>query len=266
MNILKINNTLKHSFVKTINFGENTIFLPKVDSTNLEAWRQVKERELSNGTMIWTSNQYEGKGAANSIWSSDAEKNLTLSFIIYPDFLEIEHQFYLNMLTSLAIRETIEQLLENKSKVYIKWPNDIIVNNGKVSGMLIENSIYDSSIKTTIIGIGINVNQTIFPENIKNPTSLKLISNKETEIFHCASVLCNNMKKWHSKLTEQKYSQINQSYHNHLYLINQENEFIKDNKVFKGIITGISEHGKLKIQTSEKNVSEFAFKEVEYLL
>ena len=106
--------------------------------------------------------------------------NLTASYILYPGFLSADKQFFLNMAVSLAVRELCEEVTGHE--IRIKWPNDIYHRNKKLAGILIENTISGSQISSSVIGIGLNVNQTSFDPDLPNPTSVKLITGHETPI------------------------------------------------------------------------------------
>jgi BirA family transcriptional regulator, biotin operon repressor / biotin---[acetyl-CoA-carboxylase] ligase len=252
--------------VKSISFGENTIFLPKTDSTNIEAWRHIKERDVVEGTMVWTNMQLEGKGAGSNKWISEADKNITVSFIIYPEFLKIEEQFYLNKIVSLAIRDSVYKILKKKHEVFVKWPNDIIVNHSKVAGILIETSIIGNKFGASVIGIGLNVNQAYFPSVIVNATSLKIITEKNHILYKCADELCTQLTKWYKELQNANYNKINQAYLANLYMYKQKADYCAGGKIFDGEIIGISDYGKLQLKISDGKVEEYAFKEVELII
>ncbi len=251
--------------MKTLSFGETTIFLPKTDSTNLEAWRNIKSRNLAEGTMIWTNNQTDGKGAGQKIWMSEPDKNLTASFVIFPKHLEAEKQFYLNKAVSLAVRESVYNILKKKHEVFVKWPNDIIVNNSKIAGILIENTILGNNLNETVIGIGLNVNQDFFPNNLVNPISLKRVINKNIEIYLCAEELCKQLAKYYKMILQNDYQAIDNKYLAHLYLLNEVAEYKTEGKIFEGKIIGISEYGKLILLHKNGKAKEYAFKEVELI-
>ena len=117
--------------------------------------------------------QYAGRGQVGTQWESEKGKNLTASILLYPSFISPTNQFNLSIAVSLGIRDALHNIL--KQEVWIKWPNDIYVNNKKIGGILIENILQGSTWKYAIIGIGINVNQTAFSTDAKNPTSIREI-------------------------------------------------------------------------------------------
>ncbi|MFW6226834.1 MAG: biotin--[acetyl-CoA-carboxylase] ligase, partial [Bacteroidota bacterium] len=129
-----------------------------VPSTNVLAAQFVKD-DPPGWTVIWTGFQEEGKGQQGNRWESNSGENLLASWILYPRFLEPRQQFSLSVINSLAI---IDLLNEFGVQGRIKWPNDIFTGNKKIAGMLIENSIEGSYLLFSVIGTGLNVNQTVF--------------------------------------------------------------------------------------------------------
>ncbi|MFW5792842.1 MAG: biotin--[acetyl-CoA-carboxylase] ligase [Bacteroidota bacterium] len=242
----------------------NVIFLAETDSTNLEAWRRIKAGTANDKTLIWTKNQKSGKGAANNSWESEADKNLAATYILNPDFLEVEEQFYLNKCISLAVRDSISLMLNRKNNVFIKWPNDIFINDRKIAGILIENSIMGDKITKSVIGIGINVNQKKFSKELVNAISLSKISEKEHDIEVCLKILSEQIKKWWDILKLKEFDFIDKTYLNHLYLYRQTAKFKSDKGVFEGKITAISKYGQLRVVSSDNVLHEFNFKEVVY--
>ena len=168
--------------MKTLFIGQNSINLKSIDSTNSYASELLRQNAPLEGTMIYTFDQHNGRGQRGNTWYSQPNKNATLSYILYPTFLQIEKQFLLNKITCLAVADLMAEIighskgLTQKDKaVQIKWPNDIYVGNKKISGILIENTLRETSIRSSIVGIGININQTDFTDAI-NATSLALLT------------------------------------------------------------------------------------------
>jgi BirA family biotin operon repressor/biotin-[acetyl-CoA-carboxylase] ligase len=173
--------------------GNNLIELDITDSTNEYSKKLIKKGPVEEGTVILADFQTKGKGQKDGYWESEKGKNLTFSIILYPNFLDIQKQFYLSMSISIGIVEFLSHL-SVKSK--IKWPNDICINNKKVAGILIENSIKRNIISSSIIGIGINVNQTEFKSSAPNPTSLYLELNKTFDIKNTYHLLISYLNRW----------------------------------------------------------------------
>ena len=156
----------------TLFVGKVLVELPRLTSTNLYAQELLSKSKPSEGTVISTSDQYAGRGQIGSGWESEAHKNITLTFIFYPAFLPIRQQFQLTQAISLGVKDCIEHFVPKNVK--IKWPNDIYINDKKTCGILIQNTLSGAQISSSIIGIGININQTHFQTNPPNPTSFKL--------------------------------------------------------------------------------------------
>ncbi|MCK5535769.1 MAG: biotin--[acetyl-CoA-carboxylase] ligase, partial [Bacteroidales bacterium] len=152
------------------------ITVNKLNSTNNYAQKLLKKNSNSESFVVWAKNQTAGRGLRENKWWSSVGESLTFSLVLQKMDFPIDKVFLLNMISSLAIHRVIEKYTKN---VWIKWPNDIYVNNKKIAGLLIENTIRASNIITSIIGCGININQMKFPEYLSSATSLGLITEKK---------------------------------------------------------------------------------------
>src|ERR1019366_7130206 len=205
--------------MKTLFIGQNAIDLKSVDSTNSYASELLHQITPPDGTLIYTFNQQNGRGQRGNVWDSEPNKNGTLSYILYPAFLQADKQFLLNKITSLALSDLMSEILEGSDKskeIKIKWPNDIYVGNKKIAGILIENTLRENTIKSTIIGIGININQTTFKAN-RNATSLTLLTNTTSDIMQCIERLCELLEVRYLQLKANKLNSINTEYLQKLY-------------------------------------------------
>lgn len=247
----------------TLFIGKNLIDLEKVDSTNNHAKNLLLKEKPAEGTLIVAKEQYSGRGQMGNEWKTESGSNLTLSIILYPDFLEADKQFFLNMAISLGVKDFCETILNDEVK--IKWPNDIYYHDSKLGGILIENTINGSRISSSVIGIGINVNQKKFDPSLSNPTSLYLISNEEYKLPDLVEQLCTFIEKYYLQLRQQHYNFLDKGYMVSLYRYQQTHEFKKGDQVFKGEINGVTKDGKLLIHSGGKEL-RFAFKEVEYVI
>lgn len=247
----------------TLFIGKNLIDLEKVDSTNNHAKNLLLKEKPAEGTLIVAKEQYSGRGQMGNEWKTESGSNLTLSIILYPDFLEADKQFFLNMAISLGVKDFCETILNDEVK--IKWPNDIYYHDSKLGGILIENTINGSRISSSVIGIGINVNQKKFDPSLSNPTSLYLISNEEYKLPDLVEQLCSFIEKYYLQLRQQHYNFLDKGYMVSLYRYQQTYEFKKGDQVFKGEINGVTKDGKLLIHSGGKEL-RFAFKEVEYVI
>lgn len=240
------------------------IKLDAIASTNSFLKDLSTTSALENGTVAVTQKQTKGRGQQDSQWISEPYKNLTFSTFILLNDVKIDHRRYLNFAISIAIYTVL--LNKKIPKLSIKWPNDILSANKKICGILIENTFFGDRIKSTIVGIGLNVNQEIFPNSLPNVTSLKL----ETSIESDLDVLLNEILiefQHKIKLLESKdFHLLEKQYLEVLYKKNIPTMF-KNSKdeIFMGIISGISDDGNLQIQLEDDSILEFGIKEVSIL-
>lgn len=237
------------------------IKLNAIDSTSSFLKEMAQNSVVENYTIVVTNNQTNGRGQQNNYWVSEPHKNLTMSVFIKDFDLEITHQKYLNYVISLAIFETLSA--KNIPKLSIKWPNDIMSVNKKIGGILIENSIRSSKIKHVVIGIGINVNQLNFTNDLKNVTSLKKLTDINFNLDTLLLEIIEHIKEKMILLSLKKYTALETEYLNVLYKKNIPTMF-KDSKdvLFMGKIIGISTYGNLQIELEDSTVLEFGIKEI----
>lgn len=243
--------------------GMNIIKKERVSSTNTLALELLKKEVLSEGTVIWADEQTEGRGHAGNAWESEPGKNLMFSVILYPHFLDVEAQFMLSKVTSLAIFDLLSDHLVHST---IKWPNDIYVGNDKIAGILIENSIIGSHFDHSIIGIGLNVNQKKFMSNAPNPTSLLGITGKTFDLEETLHSLCEKLEKRYTHLIGNRVEEINQEYVSHLFRYNTFYPYQHGKERFSARITGIDPFGALILETDTGEIRKFMFREIEYVL
>jgi BirA family biotin operon repressor/biotin-[acetyl-CoA-carboxylase] ligase len=246
--------------------GNHIIELEETESTNRYAFELIKDNEVAEGTVVSAKHQRSGRGLGGNKWESEAGKNITASIILKPSFLPLQKQFMLNIFTSLSVCDMISQLLQKKESIKIKWPNDVYVDNKKISGILIENMITGNTLQYSVIGIGINVNQKIFLSNALNPVSLKNISGKNLDIKKCFSLLCSCLDKRYMQLKDSAYNSLNNDYLSLLYRKGEKAKYIFESKTISAVITGISEEGKLILKTDEQKIIECNFKEIEFII
>jgi len=248
---------------KTLFTGTNLIQLASIDSTNNYAKQLLANSKPIEGTVIMAHEQLAGRGQMGNIWQSEAGKNLTLSLIMYPNFLEASKQFYLSMAVSLAVKDFCEEVL--KDEIKIKWPNDIYYRNKKLGGILIENTISGSNLASTVIGIGLNINQLQFNPALPNPTSFAQVRNDNYDILSLIEPLCVYIEKYYLQLRQLHFNFLEKGYTQALYRFQQTHEFKKGEQIIRGEIDGVTKDGKLIVQSGSKTY-RFAFKEVEYVL
>jgi BirA family transcriptional regulator, biotin operon repressor / biotin---[acetyl-CoA-carboxylase] ligase len=194
--------------------GSNILFINNLPSTNTYAASLLRDNELAEGTVIYTNHQSSGRGQGGNKWESEDGKNLLISIVLFPSMIIPAEQFHLSMAISLGICDFLDRYT---SSVSIKWPNDIYVNNDKIAGILIENSIMGNLIEHTIAGIGINLNQKKFLSDAPNPVSLSNLTGKEYDLSECLIKLVSDLDKRYKSLIAGNAALIKAHYLSRLY-------------------------------------------------
>ncbi len=241
---------------------KNIIVLKEVDSTNNYAKHLISEK-VQEGTVVLAHYQKTGRGQQGNFWESEAQKNLLFSLILYPHFLDAGRQFYISKIVSLAMVEVLKPLVDT---VTIKWPNDIYVGDKKIGGILIENSIKGTQLASSIIGIGLNVNQETFRSNAPNPVSLKQLTGKE---FNIQLILNNFLDQLKLKLTELQnggFEQTERAYFSNLFRNKGWHIYRSNGRNMEARIAGIGSFGQLQLEHKSGEILEFMFKEVEFVI
>ena len=243
--------------------GSNIIFFETLPSTNTYAAGLVRKENLPEGTIIRAAYQSAGRGQTGNKWESEESKNLLISIILYPSGLEPSDQFLISMMISLGISD---YLGAEFSDCKIKWPNDIYVNNDKIAGILIENSIMENTILNSIAGIGLNINQCKFSTDVPNPVSMRLITGIEYDPELCMRELALAIDKRYSQLQSGEHKEIRRSYISQLYRLNEWNAFSDTGGTFRGRILSVKDDGMVKIERDDSSIREYAFKELGFIL
>lgn len=226
------------------------IFIFKtITSTNDLLIKWSEDHAIKSGTIIWALEQTKGRGQHGKTWKNDAEKNLAFSILIKHNSLHISNQFLFNKAVSLALVTTLH---EYSDKFKIKWPNDIYINKKKIAGILIENTIKGMYIKSSVIGIGVNVNQNYFPNSLPHAGSLKSVLKIDLDIKKLMLKIANNIDYFIQKLNSG--SNIEKQYLKHLYRKDVISVFERNNTLFNGIIKDVDKNGMLKIEIEDEKM------------
>ncbi len=242
--------------------ADSILFLDETESTNRFLTTLIAENRPANGFMAVAANQTSGRGQTGNVWESQPGKNLLCSTVFYPSFLLPQNQFYLSKVAALAAYDLLSPLV---MEVSLKWPNDIYCGNNKMGGILIENSIMGSKIDTSVIGIGINVNQTTFSPTLPNPVSPALLCNQTFNVSEMARQLQHHLQQWYTILQNGNTSGIDSAYLDKLYRKNGEWEFFANGERFSASIQTVRPTGQLVLKTAA-GIREFWFKEVEFVI
>ncbi|MFC2125820.1 biotin--[acetyl-CoA-carboxylase] ligase [Bacteroidota bacterium] len=246
-------------FANTSFIGKPAFFLPKCHSTNDIASEMASKKSAKEGTLIYTNDQFLGRGQRGNTWKSQPGKNLTFSVIFHPGFLRISDHFLLNIFTSLALHDFLTVYTPENLK--IKWPNDIMYGGSKIAGILIENSIRSNRFEYSAIGIGLNINQQEF--QMENAISMLQICNQEFNIDEMLELLSMYLENRYNQLKSLTVKSLYRDYMSVMYWKDEIHVF-RSNETFNGMIRGIDDSGRLMVET-DHGVSSYMFKEIEYL-
>ncbi len=239
------------------------IKLNAIDSTNSYLRELASKKPLEDFTVVITKHQTKGRGQIGAVWNSEKGKNLTCSVFKRNYCVSIDDQFYISMVTSLAIVKTLQ--LFQVPKLVVKWPNDILSEQKKICGILIENVIKHQDIEGSIIGIGLNVNQTHF-QNLPFASSLKNLTGTLFDVEELLVGIIEQLKYYFNKLEQGKHDFIKRAYEALLFRRLKPSTF-KDaeGNLFSGIIQGVNNNGTLQILLEDDIVREFELKEIKLL-
>jgi BirA family biotin operon repressor/biotin-[acetyl-CoA-carboxylase] ligase len=240
-----------------LTFGNEILVLDEVTSTNLYVQDLATNKNLIEGYVVRAKTQTSGKGQRGNVWETEPHKNLTFSLVLKPN-LAVNEQFMLSKVVALGIADFLTSL--NLEQVKIKWPNDIWVNNKKVAGILIENTLKTNKISTSIVGVGLNVNQQEFSPNL-NATSLQNELNINFDIEALLNDLLICLEKRYLMLRALQYQKINTDYLTNLLGYNTELNYKIGHNQCKGIIRGVNPLGLLQLEI-DGQPNEFDLKEV----
>jgi BirA family biotin operon repressor/biotin-[acetyl-CoA-carboxylase] ligase len=179
------------------------------------------------------------------------------SIFYQPKHIKVEQQFFLNMAVSVAI---VEVFKEFEVDIKIKWPNDILIKNKKISGILVENTIQGNLIISSIIGIGINVNQTIF-EDLPHASSLKNELDYEISIENLFNSTLESITQWINVFENQNFFKIKELYLKNLYGFEELKQFNKDGQFITAKIADIDMYGRIVLKENGRTKA-FQFGEI----
>ena len=260
--------------------GAPFIELQSVDSTNNYALAKIHEGLAHHGTCFFAREQTAGRGQRNKSWVTGKNAGIALSIILKPLFLQAFQQFWLSACAAVATHQFFSTYGGRDTK--IKWPNDLYWQDRKAGGILIDNIIGTSpgngipggrsttagpslpQWKWSVVGIGININQTKFPGHLPNPVSLKQITGKEHDVLLLAKELCGSIDLFYKKLMKDGVEPILALYNESLYKKNETVRLKKGSRIFDVIIEAVNETGQLI--TRHAFEERFDFGEVEWLI
>lgn len=233
-------------------------WFPELDSTNSELLRHIQEYD--NLSVIAAESQTRGRGQRGNSWSSAPGENLTFSILLKPSALEAKDFMSITFLAAAAVRDFLKG---EGIPAQVKWPNDIYAGKRKLCGMLIENGLHQSRIAYSVIGIGLNLNQVCFPENIPNPTSMKLLTGREFKPMETLEKLLTYFDMGALARAEE----LRRNYLHGLFQKDVARQYrdIASREEFTGTIKDVQPDGRLLMETP-LGPRLFSFKELSYIL
>jgi len=239
---------------------KNRFYINQTPSTNALSWEMNRENALPDGFVVHTDYQSAGKGQPGNSWESAAGKNLLFSIVLHPHHVPMDRLFLISQLVSMAIKKALD---EYTSDISIKWPNDIYWKDKKLAGILIENSLQGTKIKTVVVGIGLNVNQKKFESDAPNPVSLLQITGRRQNRKLLLNRICENINCLYTDFDIEK---ICAEYASSLYRKEGFYSFQTENESFQAKIIEVHQNGQLELETRKGERKEFYFKEVQFVV
>lgn len=234
--------------------------IEKTTSTNDDA----REAKYVHGDVIWAEQQTAGRGQRGHKWDSATGDNLTFSTVLAPTFLPVDEQFLLSEVVALALTETFAR---HGIEAKIKWTNDIYAEDRKIVGVLIEHMLSSERFERTIVGTGINVNQTEFDPLLPNPVSMRQLTGMRYDREAVLEVYLDCLTHYYDMLHSGDKQTIQQLYRERMYHIDEEHTYaLPSGERFRATIRGVRPSGELRLEHADGTIREYAFKEVEFVL
>lgn len=239
------------------------LWLKETDSTNNHLRRLLDKEQLPEGSLVVTDFQTAGKGQVGNSWESEAGMNLMFSILLYPDFIPANRQFLISQIASLSVKETLDAYTDF---IQVKWPNDIYWKDRKICGMLIENDLSGQLLYCSIIGIGLNLNQSLFRSNAPNPISLTQITGKRYDREEVLNRFLRIFFQYYCLLLQEKEEEVRTAYMQALYHGEGYHRYRDGQGQFEAHIQAIEPTGHLILQLRDGEQRRYAFKEVTTLV
>lgn len=239
--------------------------LDSVGSTN--SYLATHASQLSHASVVSTYNQTSGRGQRGNSWESEPQKNLSFSLLFHPQNIIARQQFFISEAVSVAIVNTLRRYISNH-KVSIKWPNDIYVDDSKICGILIENTLSGCNIAQSIVGVGLNINQRLFLSDAPNPISLIHCINTETPLNKILNEVTDEIISTFDHYdSTQQFTSLHKTYISMLWRGEGFHPYsTPDGAQFMARISNVAPDGIISLIDTQGCTHTFAFKEVTAIL
>ncbi len=247
------------------------INIPTVDSTNTFVREMLAEESSGNVvsasslpgfTLVVADDQTAGRGQKGNTWETEKGKNLIFSLLCHPDMVKASEQFVLLQCMAIAVRDALAKVADG---VTVKWPNDIYVGEKKISGTLIECDLKGKSIVNCILGVGININQTIFSSNVPNPTSLRLLTGRDTDRETVLADIMERFQLYYGWVSQGLSEDVRKLYMQYLYRREGMHPYSDVRGDFMAEIADVEPTGHLLLRFETGQVVRYEFKDVRFL-
>ena len=228
-------------------------------STNDDA-RDEKYRE---GDVVWADFQSAGRGQRGHLWHSRRGENLPFSVVLEPTFVPIAEQFAVSEAVALSL---VDMLADYHIEARIKWTNDIYVGDKKLVGILIEHSLAPTTLRRTIVGVGINVNQTEFDASLPNPVSMAQLLGRELNAEEVLQCFLHHLQRNYNALREEPNA-LHERYNLLLYRLNEWHTYaLPTGERFEAKILGTASNGAISLEDESGKTKDYLFKEIEFVI
>ena len=229
-------------------------------STNDDA----RNEKYCEGDVVWADFQTAGRGQRGHEWHSRKGENLTFSVVLEPTFVPIAEQFSVSEVVALSL---VDMLAEYGIEAKIKWTNDIYVGDKKLVGILIEHSLASTLLRRTIVGVGINVNQTEFDPSLPNPVSMAQLLGRELDAEQVLTCFLNHLQRNYELLRSGEKEELHDRYNALLYRKNEYHTYaLPSGEKFSAKIVGTAPSGALCLEDEAGATKDYLFKEVEFII
>ena len=249
--------------MKSQYFGSHIIQIDRVSSTNNYAAKLLNQTKIPFGAVIMAQFQDDGRGQRGAVWQSKSGENLLFSAILDGSLMKECPPFYLSKCVAVSIKDTLSYFL--KHKIHLKWPNDVLVERRKIAGVLIESQWKGNNLFSSIIGVGLNVNQTHFEYGF-DATSMKLLSANDYDLKEVLQVLCTKLNFNFNRLLSKEYSDLQQDYLSSLYKYNEKTHFKIGDKLEEVVLKDVNENGMVSLEMLGGKIKEYNFNQARQII
>ena len=233
-------------------------------STTASTNDDARDKKYREGDVVWADFQTAGRGQRGHEWHSRKGENLTFSVVLEPTFVPIAEQFSVSEVVALSL---VDMLAEYGIEAKIKWTNDIYVGDKKLVGILIEHSLAPTSLRRTIVGVGINVNQTEFDASLPNPVSMAQLLGKELDAEAVLECFLTHLQRSYELLREGGAEALHDRYNALLYRKTEYHTYaLPSGEKFSAKIIGTAPSGALRLENEGGETKDYLFKEVEFII